>query len=240
MNDLVTNGNKALAAFNGGGNPFTQAAEDLGVSEGVYLKFNGNTGEYTFGADQEELPEGTQLVAIMDSIARGFICWNDSEVIDEVMVSILDGNPPKESELTDHAPYTGDDDGWSEQIRIVFKDVETGETYTFKTSSRAAMRAVGSLMKDYGRQFKNHPDENPVIEISSSSYMPKEKKHGKKHAPILKIVGWMHNDEIENLSSSSSDQDDEGNYEQPAEEKTVTPTVTKEEAAPTGRRVRKF
>lgn len=237
MNDLVTNGNKALAAFNGGGNPFTQAAEDLGVTEGVFLKFNGNTGEYTYGADQEELPDGSRLVAIMDSIARGWICWNDSEVIDEIMVSILDGNPPTEKDLPDHSPFENDEDGWSEQIRVVFKDVETGETYTFKTSSRAAMRAVGSLMKDYGRQFKNHPDENPVVEISSSSYMPKEKKHGKKHAPSFKIVDWMNNEEIENLVSAESEQEDATNYETKAAPKEEAP---KEEAAPAGRRTRKF
>lgn len=239
MNDVVTsNGSKALAAFNGGANPFAQAAEDLGVSEGVYLKFNGNTGDFTFGSDQDELQTGTELVAVMDSIARGWICWNDSEVIDEVMVSILDGQPPSEKELEDHSPYASDDDGWSEQIRIVFKDVESGETYTFKTSSRAAMRAVGSLMKDYSRQFKNHPDELPVVEIGSTSYIPKEKKHGKKHAPTFKIVSWMHVEEVEALSSATNSQDNEENYEEKVETKKESAKEEKKEV--TGRRQRTF
>lgn len=245
MNDVVTtNGSNALAAYNGGSNPFAQAAEDLGAGDvGQYLRFNGNTGEYTVGKDQDELDDGTKLIADMHSAAIGWICWNDSEVIDEVMVRVLDGKPPKESELEDHSPYASDEDGWSEQVKINFKNVD-GEDYVFKSSSGAAKRSFGLLLKEYGRQFKNHPDEFPIVELSSTSYMPKEKKHGKKHAPTFKIVDWIAISEVEAMVAPEDGEDDPSNYA--AEEKTAAPVEEKVvETAPAtapveGRRRRSF
>lgn len=236
MTDLVTqNSSKALAAFNGGSNPFAKAAEEMGATEGLFMKFNGNTGAYTVGADQDELPDGSEVVAVMDSIARGWICWKEEEVVDEVMVPILEGDSPRESELEDHGPYEGDG-GWNQQVRIVLKNPETGDTYTLKTSSRAATRALATLMKEYGRHYKNRSDEYPIISLSSSSYVPKEKKFGKKYAPVFKIVDWMNIEEANALTPTASS-DNEDNYE--AEEQQAV-EKKQEEQAPRQRRTRNF
>lgn len=239
MNDVVAqNGQKALAAYNGGSNPFVDAGDDLGAGDmGAYMKFNGNSGDFTVGKEQDELEEGKRLIADMQSAARGSICWVEGEVADEVMVRVVDGKPPGEDELENHGPYEGDD-GWNDQVKINFKDEETGETYIFKSSSKSALRAFGVLMKDYGRQFKNHPDEYPIVELGSVGYMPKDKKIGKKYAPTFKIVDWISVEESDALESNAGSEDDEANYT--TEEKVETTTAAapvEEKAAPVeGRR----
>jgi hypothetical protein len=256
----------ALGAY-GGADPFAAAAAALGAGEGNFLKFNGNTGDFTYGQKDEELPHGTQLAADMLNFARGWICWKDGEVEDEIMVPILKGEPPLEHTLPDHGPYEkhddGSEDGWAEQAKIGLRDVETGETYLYKTTSKSGRRALGQLLKDFSKLHRMHPGETPVVEISGQSYTPKDKKLGKKFAPIFKIVGWMNDADLAQLDEGSDapetakgGADDPANYEQQQQqpaatettataaasrERTETPTTQPTDApAAAGRRAKRF
>lgn len=111
-NDLATRGNTALAT---GGNPWAEAAR--GVETGTYLKFNGNDGRWSFGQDDEDLPEGSRVIVDMETLAFGWICWVDGSVEEERLVPVLDGRPPQEHELTDYGPYE-EDDGWREAASL--------------------------------------------------------------------------------------------------------------------------
>ncbi|XAI95929.1 hypothetical protein [Microcystis phage Mwe-JY26] len=262
-NAVTKTGSNALAPH--GGNPFASAADDLGASGGLYMKFNGNTGDFTAGAESDEVPHETKLVAMMDGFSRGWICWVDNEVVDEVMVPVIEGKPPAESDLEDHAPpegyakhADGTEDGWSEQAKLVFRSLETGEDLIFKTSSKSGLRALGNLARDYGRQFRNHPDELPIIELSALDFVPKaNKKIGKKYAPVFKIVDWISVSEVEALADNAgSGEEDPGNYasgepkqeqtapqaETEAEQQTRRPVAPQQPAAdaPQGRRGKRF
>jgi hypothetical protein len=59
------------------------------------------------------------------------------------------------------------------------------------------MRPLGDLEKQFGREYKNHPGCVPIVEFSKGSYMPKEKKHGKKYFPQFKIVDWIDEAELD-------------------------------------------
>jgi hypothetical protein len=262
------NGN-ALAAYSGNSNPWASAGDDLGAQGGIFMKFNGNTGDFTAGQDQDDVPHGTQLAALMDGFARGYICWKNSEVVDEIMVPVLEGKPPHEGDLEDHGPYEkyddGTEDGWSEQAKLVFRSVATGEDLTFKTTSKSGLRALGALSKDYGRLFRSHPDEYPIIEVGATEFTPKNnKKIGKKYAPSFRIVGWKSREEVDALADGAgSGEDDASNYAQnetaqvtdqraaepapaekapvetaPAERRTVQPQQPAGEAQ--GRRAKRF
>jgi hypothetical protein len=237
MNALTPSNATALATADY--DPFKQAGDEMAGSFGTYLKFNGNSGEYTFGAEQEELPHGTELVVDMNSFRRGWICWKDEEVIDEVMTRVIDGPPPEKSALADHGPYVESDDkkeGWAEQAAISFKSRD-GQDFIFKPTSRSALRALGLLLKDYGKDYKNHPGELPIITLSAGSFIPKNKKWGKKYNPILKITSWVNEEEL--LSSLGDDADDyEGGDEhneaepsqEPKAEEVTAPKNTKAQA----------
>ncbi|MBS3648726.1 hypothetical protein KEU06_08800 [Pseudaminobacter sp. 19-2017] len=183
--------------------PFAAAGNDLGGSSAVYAKFNGNSGEFSYGQSAQEIEAEERLVADVANARRGWICWKDEEVVDEIMVPILQGPPPGKHELTDHGPYEkhadGTQDGWSEQFAIDLRPLgadHAGVQIVYKTTTKSALRPLGDLLKDYGRQYKNHPGELPVVEFTKGSYMPKEKKHGKKHYPIFKIVDWMSEEDL--------------------------------------------
>jgi hypothetical protein len=63
-------------------------------------------------------------------------------------------------------------------------------------SSVSALRALGTLLKDYGKEYKNHPGELPIITLGTSSFMPKNKQWGKKYSPKLLIKEWINEEEL--------------------------------------------
>lgn len=237
MGQLVpaSGGGNALAAY-GGVNPWAEAAR--GVADGAYLKFNGNNGDITFGSDDEDLPVGSQLIVDMESMALGWICWDDSSVVEEILVPVVDGKAPLEHELTDHGPYSDDDDGWREAASISAvlyrygeddQDEAVGTKLLFKTSTGGQVRSVKKLAGQFGRTFMQHPGELPIVELTTESYMPKVKKHGKKWSIIFKIVGWISAEQAEALVHGEGDDDRDyepepepkaarGKREEPAEE----------------------
>ncbi|ARK07449.1 hypothetical protein LAV_00049 [Sphingobium phage Lacusarx] len=230
MGSLVTQTSaNALAAY-GGQNPWAEAAR--GVETGAYLKFNGNTGEITFGSDDTELPVGSQLVVDMQTLAFGWICWVDSQVEEEVFRLVTDGKPPMEHELTDHGPYNDPDDGWREAASfsaVILEygdgpdsatDEAVGTQLLFKTSTGGPVRSTRKLSGAYGKSFMQHPGELPVVELQTESYIPKQKKHGKKWSLIFKIVGWISEAELEGLTVGGGDNDDD--YEPEPAPKQVT------------------
>lgn len=245
MGSLVRKSADALAAY-GGVNPFAEAGR--GAETGDYLKFNGNSGELTYGSDDEVLPIGSYLVVDMSTYAQGQICWKDSEAVEEILVPILDGKPPREADLTDHGPYDDPDDGWREAgsiSMVIFEHLgdekiepadhpDVGKSLLFKTSTGGAVRALKKLSAAYGRIFLTKPGQLPVIEVGCDEYMPKNKKHGKKYAITFKIVGWITEDELAGIAEAPGASGDD--YE-PEDEPAALPAPepepeVEEEAAP--------
>ena len=202
--DMTTTSNNQVG-FPTNSDPFAKAARDLGVNEGSFLRFDGNTGDFTYGPkdDTKDLAHGTLLAVNMTTFKRGWICWKEGEAVEEVMVPILEGEPPAETTLTDHGPYEtyddGTSDGWQSQNGIELRSVDTGEMFTYKGTSKSAGRAFGNLLDAFAKVYRQKPNQVPVIEISANAFEPKVKgkdgkpgkKIGKKYAPVLKIVSWM-------------------------------------------------
>ena len=215
MPNLVQqNGSTAVAVA--GANPWAEAAR--GVESGSYLKFNGNDGRWSFGQDDEDLPVGSRAIADMETLAFGWTCWVESNVEEEIFVTVASGQkPPAEHELTDHGPYD-DDDGWRESASFSLilesygdddQDEAVGTQLLWKSSTGGQVRQIRKMTGAYGRVFSQHPGEFPVIELGAESYAPKNKKHGKlKWSPVLKIVGWMTAAEVEGLAGGFGGDDD--------------------------------
>ena len=202
-------------------------AEEANRTEGgsgnkAFLKLDGNTGEYSYGADNEELEPGTRVLLNIDSYARGWLCWLGGEVKEEIMVPILEGHPPKKHELPDHGPYEEDGDGWVEQMTIDMRLLEEPFTeMVFQANNASKRRAMGALMKDFSKRFQKHPGEVPVIEIEVAEFEAKMGKNSKrkvtKYAPSFKIVDWLTPEEIQDIfgAGGGEDDDDDGEDEPP-------------------------
>jgi hypothetical protein len=211
MGNAVATRSRTELAQESAYDPFAMAGDDMAGGNSVYAKFNGNSGEFTYGSAATEIDQNERMAANVAGARRGFICWKESEVVEEIMVQIIQGPPPLENTLTDHGPYQknadGSEDGWSAQFAIDFRllgEDHDGIEITYKTSTKSAMRPLGDLVKQYSREYKNNPGCVPIVEFSKGSYMPKDKKIGKKFYPVFKIVEWIPEDELEATYGDSS------------------------------------
>jgi hypothetical protein len=203
----------------------------------LFLKFNGNDGYYSYGADDTDLPLQSQVAMNPRTLKRGWICWLGGQVKEEIMMSLEEGLPPAKHLLPDYGPY-GKDDGWSEQKTIEFKTIDgEGLTLLFQANNKSKMNALEALMKDFARQYKANPGMIPVVELDENEFetQPKNEDGSKgrkvrKHAPKFKLVGWMSEEELLSLTEGA-----EGDYadgEGPVEEDGAEPELVDDQPEP--------
>lgn len=225
-NDLV---NKAaetgLAAFlSGGHNPFTALATEYNVPTGAFLKFSGNTGEYS--NKNQPVEHGTSFAFNMMEMRKGWICWKDGKAQEQHMVRVMSHDRVMDqADLTDHGPYK-EGEGWQEQIGVQVRDLEGGEQLEFNLSSKGGRGALIRLADQYGTRARMNLDDDgnakiPIVEVSAQSFTSKLAA-GKKWAPVFKIVDWMTVAELSLLSEQAGTVDEgtaaqhEPHIEQPA------------------------
>jgi hypothetical protein len=154
----------------------------------AFLKFSGNDGTFTYGANNDDLEVGSKLLVNVESYQRGFICWVDGQVKGEVMTPL--GQPaPIQANLPDYGPY-GEDDGWSEQQTIELKLLDgEGTEMVFQANNISKRRAIAKLLKDFGASYKRNPGAAPVVEIGSTEFEVKGQGKRKiiKHAPTFTL-----------------------------------------------------
>jgi len=165
---------------------------------GDLLKF-GEDGIYVAGQENREIKRNTQMVAYMTSLRCGWVCWEDGHKADEVMGLVGEGFvPPKRSTLdrTDKSLWGEFDGGeprdpWQFSNDIVLFDPKDKKFYTFATSSRGGLGALGELCKAYGQRLRQHPGEWPIVSLEAGSYLHRIRSRGRIWVPLLHDVGWV-------------------------------------------------
>jgi hypothetical protein len=165
---------------------------------GRLLKFN-KFGEYRAGQEEEEIECGTRMAVYMNSFCVGFQKWEDNRPADRVMGAVGKGYvPPRREDLGDNDKSRWDtfDDGrprdpWQFTNMIVVIELETSNLFTFSTTSRGGLDAVGQLALKYGERLRQHPGEMPVVELDRNKYQHSDRKVGEVRIPILRIVDWI-------------------------------------------------
>jgi hypothetical protein len=166
---------------------------------GRLLKFN-KFGEYRAGQEEEKIACGTKLAAVMDSLQVGYQLWQDSRPADAVMGRIVDGFIPPRRETLGHldkSKWEAFDDGrprdpWQFTNQIVLADLENdGELFTFSTSSRGGLDAIGQLCLKHGEHIRQRPNEAPIITLEVGSYQHSNRAYGEIRFPIFRIVDWV-------------------------------------------------
>jgi hypothetical protein len=180
-------------------NPFEQYSEAVGANRivGDLLKFS--KGEYLAGRDGVEVPEGTEMVAILDELLVGWLKWENNKPADMRMGKVSDGFlPMRRAELGDDDKdnWETDDRGdrrdpWQLTNVLILKALEGEKLYTFATSSKGGMGAIGKLCGAYGKHMRSKPGEFPVVSLQVDSYKHPNKSYGKIFTPLLEIVGWV-------------------------------------------------
>jgi hypothetical protein len=174
---------------------------------GKLLKFS--KGDYLAGMEDEEVKLGTQFVAHMPSLCVGWIRWEDNKPPAEQRMGLVAENyqPCKRKELgdLDEDQWERDDDGhprdpWQFSNYLILIARDGGDLYTFTTSSRGGLSAVGELCKAYGKQMRQRPNQHPIVELDVGSYQHSNRSYGRIKFPIFKIVGWTDKTEIDDGS----------------------------------------
>ena len=232
MNDVATIDRAGTSvAVAGSGNAF----EDYGnaVSQksivGDILKFT-KFGEFVAGQDEEELPEGTRLIANMDELLTGWIRWEDNKPTDQLMGRVVDRfQVARRNDLgdTDEAQWERDDDNkprdpWQRANYLVMKAEDSDQLYTFTTGSKSGLNAIGELCKLFGRQMRQRPDEFPIVALTPDFYI--HPKYKKIFVPKFDIVGWAPKSDVAKAlgDAGSSDAGDAAGAK-PAEEQEAVP-----------------
>jgi hypothetical protein len=203
-------GSTAVTAFTGGNNPFTNFGNEAG-SFGAFMKFSGNTGEFSYGSDNEPLEVGTQLAVNMMQMERGWVCWIGGKPYETIMNKLMDEVPMRaEEDLPDHtSKYQNEkDDGWVRQTSVPMAMLDDGSELEFKTSSKSGIMALQKLSKEFGTKCHLHVDDNgeammPIVEIGSVSFPIRNGKET-KHAPTFKIVDWISASELMSVTDSAA------------------------------------
>lgn len=167
-----------LVAFTASNNPFTQDAQKEGVTDGFWLRMNGQTGVWLCNLpNQPELEAGTELV--MD-IFRAEKVWlgfdNKNKLYTGPKVSVLSGR-----ELPDPPPTPNVE--WTLHRRIPVATTDGGRQLLMTCKANNPYREVLKLSKRYGELFMKFVDPTgkpvapfphayklPVVKIASVSY----------------------------------------------------------------------
>ena len=94
---ITTTQPAGLPSYPAGYDPYAAYGEQASSSK-LYITFK--NGEYLFGADQEEIPEGSRFIANMAGLRIGWKHWSGKRVTEERMGLLAEGyRPPERHEL---------------------------------------------------------------------------------------------------------------------------------------------
>jgi hypothetical protein len=172
-------------------NPWLEAAAEAGNPFGKLLKFV--KGKWEIGDD--EVPLGTEYIAHIDQLARGWVRFEDGKVTDFKIEKVADGiKLPTRDELPDNDPkkWTEKDaddqprDPWVKQWYLPLIGVENNDFATFVSGSNGGDNAIGNLCRVYGHNMRD--GLLPIVALKTTSY--KHKKYGRIEEPDFPVVGW--------------------------------------------------
>src|SRR5262249_13457426 len=81
--------------------------------------------------------------------------------------------------------------------------------FTFTTSSRGGLGAVGELARRYARHRRNNPDVHPVIALDFGSYKHANKAYGIIKYPEFAPAGYEHKGKFAAVMAAAGDAVDE-------------------------------
>jgi hypothetical protein len=159
------------------------------VLRGALLRFS--DWNWMKGGEAVPIEKGTRLVAT--GTASAWVRWEKGKPIEYRLKPTGKPLPDRETlGSTDEAQWEeGPDkkprDPWQASKFLYLTDSNTGEQYTFSTSSFGGREAVVNLADAITRVRSAHPNAMPVVSLEAA---PMHTKYGRKSKPVFKIVDW--------------------------------------------------
>jgi hypothetical protein len=177
---------------------------------GRMLKFS-KEGKFVTADDEEEVSSDVDFIALCDQTLVGWMRFHeDGSPPDRAMGLLYDG-----FQMPDRATLGDDDqslwqagldgqptDPWQHFNYLVLQRGDTGELFTFTTSSKTGRRAVGNLLHHYNRMQKTNADMFPVVKLKTGGYDHKDPRVGWVNTPVFAVVGRAPRDSAAKPDSS--------------------------------------
>ncbi len=202
MNKLVEKQMGGLPAQVDTRNPFQAYgdAADQGHIVGELLKFS--KGDWLAGQNADEIPEGTKLIAGMDTLRVGWQKWEAQRPTGQRLGLLVDGFvPPSREELGDDNEdlWERDDEGkprdpWTATNFLqLIGPTNHEKVFTFTTSSKGGLGAIAKLCREYGRgiQREGRGEQYPLVRLDTGSYQHRDRGLGRIKFPAFALVGWV-------------------------------------------------
>ena len=186
MSNLVAFKSAGLPAVSSLATALRAVAPDVGLGGTVILKMD-RTGHWVFGADQDEVEDGSKWAVNPFSFVHGFIAWGEGEVLGEKMVPVTQPLPEMEP-----AP-PGAKKGWEPQVGFSLKCIsgeDAGMDARYIVTSVGGKRAVQGLAVEIATQVeKDQTKPVPVVTLGKDHYQ--HKSYGRIYTPVFNVVEWV-------------------------------------------------
>lgn len=153
----------------------------------VILKFD-KTGTWVFGANSDEVEEGSTWAVNPYSFSHGYIAWGDGSPVGEKMVSMTDDLPE-----AGPLPPGADEKGWQHQVGLTLKCTsgqDAGMEVRYAATSVGGKRAVQALGLAIAEQIDKAQDKPvAIVRLEKDSY--KHSSYGRVFVPVFKIVDYV-------------------------------------------------
>jgi hypothetical protein len=179
-----------------------------------------STKECVFATADDGAPvaEDIDFIALCDQTMIGLIRFNgEGNPPDYKMGLLYDGFVMPERETlgdTDVATWELGLDGrpadpWRHFVYLVLQRADTGELFTYTTSSVTGRRAIGNLLRHYDRMQKTHADTYPVVRLKVGGFSHRDERVGWVEVPVFAVVGRQPKDSAARPDTSpAADMDD--------------------------------
>src|SRR5262245_26164785 len=150
---------------------------------------------------------GCPLMSILSS-PRCAISWlkfnEDGEAPERIQGLLYDGfRMPSRNELgdLDESKWPEGLDGrrsdpWLHQISIVLQRLDTGELFTFSTTTNTGRRACGTLLRHYDRIRREGQGALPIVRLTSGQFKHRDSRIGQVSVPVFQVVGKTSQDRV--------------------------------------------
>src|SRR5262245_38574780 len=148
---------------------------------------------------------GCPLMSILSS-PRCAISWlkfnEDGEAPERIQGLLYDGfRMPSRNELgdLDESKWPEGLDGrrsdpWLHQISIVLQRLDTGELFTFSTTTNTGRRACGTLLRHYDRLRRE--DALPIVRLTSGQFKHRDARIGQVAVPVFQVCSKTGQDRV--------------------------------------------
>jgi hypothetical protein len=207
-------------------NPFAIAGAGATTSS-LFVKYNGQTGKFSYGQNDEELEHGSEYATDIMNSQWEWSFWDEGSVIETLKARIWDDPQGYNTEPdTLPASYKGDFSleeirnlqatdrdfrgGWGVQAVVKMRAMEGDGEYTLKLNKGVAMNSFLGLLDQFGKMFQLREGLTPIVTLDVNKFKSKKAGVGWRYAPDLKITDWVSEEDISAAGGNNPDDYDTG------------------------------